>query len=113
MPATYVPWKEKHKPPRGFGTWCPAMPEGRAQQLLEQAIGDPDPQSNSTKRYAVDGDWCFVANPTRVEQEIYHGYPVTGSEMPDRVLKKLEELGRITAAQRARLRKQSVLPDGY
>lgn len=113
MPKTYVPWKEKHKRPSGFGSWCPDMPEGRAQDLLEAAIPDPDPASNSTKLYAVDGEWCFVANPTRIEKGIYHGHPVTGSEVPERVLRKLEELGRITRAQRSRLRRQSTLPGRY
>jgi hypothetical protein len=113
VPRTYQPWVEKHKPPMGFGSWCPKMPEGRAQALLDEAIADPDPQAMGGKLYAVDGDWCFVAQPTQVEREIYHGYPVPGAEVPERVLFALERVNRITRGQRNRLRRQAALPDHY
>lgn len=110
---TYRPWIEKHKPPHGYGSWCPEMPDGRAQALLAQAIPDPDPGSSSTKLYAVDREWCFIAQPTRLEIGEYHGYPVPGSEVPDRVLRELESVGRITRAERTRLRRQTKLPEAY
>lgn len=114
MPTrTYKPWEEKHKPPRGFGSWCPTMPEGRAQALLDQAIPDPDPESGSAKLYAVSGDWCFVAQVTRSETNEYHGYPVPGAEMPERVLRALHELGRLSPRDRSRLRRQRNLPERY
>lgn len=104
---------EKHKRPAGFGTWCPPMPEGRAQQLLANAIPDPEEATGSAKLYAVDGEWCFVAQPTQLDEEIYHGYPVPGSEVPERVLRQFKKAGRITVGQLNRLRRQVALPPRY
>ena len=89
------------------------MPNGRAQQLLEEALPDPDPGSQSSKLYAVSGDWCFVAQVTRSEIHEYHGYPVPGAEVPERVLRSLQESGRISASDRRRLRQQKSLPERY
>jgi hypothetical protein len=89
------------------------MPDGHPQQLLEEAIPDPDSESGSSKLYAVSGDWCFVAQVTRSEPNEYHGYPVPGGEVPERVLRKLQDLGRISARDRSRLRRQKSLPERY
>ena len=110
-PRTYRPWVEKHKAPHGFGTWCPEMPAGRAEELLQRAIPDPDPNARGHKLYVVDGVWCFVAQATRLETAEYHGYPVPGSEVPERVLKALVEQGMITAETRRLLRRQGELPE--
>ena len=112
MALTYVPWKEKHKAPHGFGTWCPQLPDGKAQLLLEGAVADPAPESRSHKLYAIDGDWCFVAQPTRIEEGEYHGYPVPGAEVPERILKLLQKAGLISPATRRALRRQTNLPTG-
>lgn len=89
------------------------MPEGSSQELLDRAVPDPDPDSNSTKLYAVVRGWCFVAQPTDLSNGVYHGYPVPGCEMPERVLKALERAGSITRADRARLRKQPSVPESF
>lgn len=103
----YEPWLEKHKAPQGFGARCPPMAPGLSQLLLERAVEDRG-RPNSDKLYVVYGEWCFVAHKSRAG--VYHGYPVLGSDVPPRVLKQLEELGRITPRQRKRLRAQSGLP---
>lgn len=39
MPRLYVPYPEKHKVPKGFGSLCPPkMPIGVAQELLQNAV---------------------------------------------------------------------------
>lgn len=109
----YVPWREKHKAPQGFGSPCPPMPsDGAAQQLLDGAVGDPS-SPDSNKLYAVLGDWCFVAQLTRTvgDEAEYHGYPEIGKNIPTKVLRKLEQEGRITNQQKKRLRTQAALPD--
>lgn len=108
MSRIYKPWREKHKWPKGFGSWCPRMPEGRAQSILEDAIADPE---GGSKLYGYDRGWCFVAQPTRADE--YHGYPVPGAEIPEQVFRAFIEAGKITSAQRRRLRKQAALPSGY
>jgi hypothetical protein len=110
---TYKPWVQKHKRPQGFGSWCPPMGEGLAQQLLQRAIPDPDPERSGNKLYVVDKGWCFVAEPTRAEIGEYHGYPLPGAEVPERVLKQLEQTGIISPGERRRLRKQRALPEAY
>ena len=107
----YEPWVEKHKAPMGFGSLCPEVSKDRAQELLHVAVLDPKGTSNAL--YAIDGEWCFVARPTRVEEGVFHGYPVPGCEVPNRVLRQLEDDGRITRAERIRLRSQRALPDTY
>lgn len=111
MPAC-VPWEEKHEPPSGFGTWCPRLPAGRASELLAGAVADPGPGGDSTKLYAVDGEWCFVAHPSDATGDVYHGYPVPGAEVPERVLRRLVAAGRLTRGACNRLRRQQSLPEG-
>jgi len=89
------------------------MPEGRAQELLDQAIADPDPDSKSGKLYAVDGEWCFVAQRSEVSGELYHGYPVPGGEVPERVLYEMFRAERFPRGVLNRLRRQSALPERY
>jgi hypothetical protein len=86
--------------------------DGAAQQLLDGAVGDPS-SPDSNKLYAVLGDWCFVAQLTRTvgDEAEYHGYPEIGKNIPTKVLRKLEQEGRITNQQKKRLRTQAALPD--
>lgn len=106
MTRRYEPWVEKHKPPHGFGSHCPAVPEGFSQRLLEQAVADPKKGGN--RLYAVHGDWCFAAMSSNDGR--YHGYPILGKDMPPAVLKLLQERGVLTRHQREKLRTQSELP---
>jgi hypothetical protein len=113
MPITrrYVPWKEKHKAPMGFGTHCPDMTEQQAQELLDRAVEDPDHDSHSEALFMVDGDWCFEAH--RHTDGSYHGFPRPGLEFDERVLRTLRDLGWITKGQMNRLRRQKQLPERY
>jgi hypothetical protein len=90
----------------GFGTTCPDLPEGQAQTFLEQAV--PGPEGNAL--FWVVGDWCFAAHATDPQAGVYHGFPVLGSELDERVLRSLEERGVITRGQRNRLRRQREYP---
>lgn len=108
MARRYQPWTEKHKAPQGFGSHCPELSEGRSQSLLDNAI--PHATSQGQRLYAVLGEWCFAAAATDATNGVYHGYPVTGTEVPPSVLKKLEERGDITHTQRMKLLKQCALP---
>lgn len=113
MPRTYEPYPEKHKEPKGFGSLCPGdMPRNVAPHLLQQAVrvegvGDG-------KLWAASGDWCFCAHPSRhAGPDAWHGFPVIGGEVDERVLNKLEEVGLITPRQKRRLRRQRELPDSW
>ena len=102
----------KHKWPKGFGSPCPEeMPLADAQALLDKAVENPQDQGDAL--WAVAGDWCFAARPTRIEEGVWHGYPVIGSEVPERVLKELEVAGHIDRRQRQRLRLQKSLPERW
>lgn len=109
---TYNPWREKHKAPQGFGSHCPAaMTDDEAQELLDEAVELPDESGNAL--WVVRGDWCFVARPTRLEENIWHGYPKVGSEISDRVLKHLHQMEKISRRQKRRFRKQKQLPKSW
>ncbi len=109
MDRRYEP-SAKHKAPLGFGSHCPKMPPEKSQTLLESAILEPD-KPNGSKLYAVWGDWCFVAQPTRSELGTYHGYPVPGHEVPPSVLRTFQTRGDLSREQRLRLQQQTSLPE--
>jgi hypothetical protein len=113
MPRQYVPYPEKHKRPKGFGSLCPDdMPTDAAQALLERAILVP--AVSSGKLWAAAGDWCFCAHSSAHEgPEAWHGFPVIGGEVDERVLAELEAQGLITARQRRQLRRQRELPASW
>ena len=100
--------KHKHKKPKGFGSLCPTMEQSEALELLREAVRFPD--LNGEALWAVAGSWCFVARPTRLESNVWHGYPVLGSSVQEQVLAYLERAGKITRRQRRQLRKQKRLP---
>lgn len=110
-PRVYVP-SPKHKFPKGHGSLCPSeLPRERAQLLLDAAIAVPEVRAKAL--WAVDGSWCFMAYPTHpndAERPEWHGFPVIGVDVDERVLRALENRGRISRAQRRRLCKQRDLP---
>jgi hypothetical protein len=83
------------------------MAADESQELLQNALQLPD---EPTVLWAISGEWCFAARPTRPELNVWHGYPVVGSEVPERVLRAMATHGRITRHQLRRLRKQRTLP---
>lgn len=113
MPSIYVPYPEKHKYPKGFGSLCPAdMPEGAPQELLDMAVEVEGVGAN--KLWAASGAWCFCAHPSpHAGDDAWHGFPVIGGEADERVLDKLEREGLITAREKRRLRRQRRLPDRW
>lgn len=110
MERRYFPYKEKHKWPKGFGSLCPStMPEGLPQDLLERAVQVDGVGRN--KLWSASGQWCFCAHPSpQVGPDMWHGFPVIGGEVDERVLIRLEAEGMITERERRRLRKQRALP---
>src|SRR5690606_39156946 len=106
MPRTYVPYREKHKWPKGFGSLCPSkMPETLPQEFLERAVHVEGVGEN--KLWFASGEWCFCAHPSpQIGVDVWHGFPVIGCEVDERVLRRLLEEGMMTPRERRRLRKQ-------
>ena len=113
MSRVYVPYPQKHKVPKGFGTLCPArMPAHLPQELLQLAVEVEGVGAN--KLWAASGSWCFCAHRSvHAGEEAWHGFPVIGGEVDERVLSKLEEVGMISAREKRRLRRQRRLPDSW
>ena len=102
MPRKYEPYPEKHKHPKGFGSLCPKdMPLEAAQELLDRAVM-VDGLGNG-KLWAALGEWCFCAHRSPGSgPDAWHGFPVIGGEVDERVLNRLEEDGLITSRQKRR-----------
>jgi len=49
---------EKHKAPRGFGSHCPNLPDGAAQQMLEAAVPELGDVGGRSLYYVDAGDNC-------------------------------------------------------
>lgn len=113
MKRTYTPCIEKHKHPKGFGSLCPSdMPEDLPAELLEIAVKVEG--VGAKKLWAARGDWCFCAHPSPgVGEDAWHGFPVIGGDVEERVLHRLEEIGQISARERRRLRRQKELPGAW
>ncbi len=113
MPRKYVPYPQKHKRPKGFGSLCPHdMPIDVAQALLEKAILVPG--MSSEKLWSASSEWCFCAHPSAHEgEDAWHGFPVIGGELDERVLAELEIQAIITPRQRRQLRRQRELPGSW
>jgi hypothetical protein len=107
VPRVYMPYKEKHKAPKGFGSLCPRMPEDVPSELLASAISVADVGEN--KLWAARGEWLFCAHPSPGE-DAWHGFPVIGGDADERVLEALEGAGMISSRERRRLRRQRTLP---
>jgi hypothetical protein len=111
MPRTYVP-SDKHKWPKGFGSLCPKMQAQESAALLERAIEVSS--FGGQKLWAARGKWCFCAHPSpQIGPEVWHGFPVIGGEVDERVLNALEASGFISAREKRRLRAQRELPEGW
>ena len=112
MSRVYVPSVEKHKWPKGYGSLCPKMPLDVPAGLLEQAIEVPAVGAN--KLWAASGRWCFCAHPSPgAGPEAWHGFPVTGAEVDERVLDALQAGGLINPRERRNLRRQRQLPEAW
>ncbi len=113
MPRKYVPYPEKHKWPKGFGSLCPRhMPKALIQRLLKRAVRVEGLGVN--KLWAASGQWCFCAHPSPGEgDDVWHGFPVIGGEVDERVLEQLELSGMITPRERRKLRSQRMLPTAW
>ena len=100
---------EKHKHPKGFGSLCPhPFDLHDAQTLLDNAV-----DGSGKKLWAAQGRWCFCAHPTRIEEGTWHGFPVIGGDVPERILRALEDAGHITKRERKTLRRQRELPEEW
>lgn len=105
----YVPHEQKHKWPQGFGTLCPRMPAAEPGQLLEKAISVPECGAN--KLWVAQGRWCFCAHPSQYAgTDAWHGFPVIGGNVDERVLAALHKAGHISKQELRQLRKQRELP---
>jgi len=111
MPRSYVP-NPKHKWPKGFGSLCPLMPPEVSQQLLERAVVVAGVGAN--KLWMASGGWCFCAHRSpNGGDDAWHGFPVIGGDVDERVLDRLEACGIISDIERRRLRRQRSLPDSW
>lgn len=113
MTRTYVPYPEKHKWPKGFGSLCPKdMPRNLPQELLEKAIAVQGVGAN--KLWFASGNWCFCAHPSPGEGEnAWHGFPVIGGDVDERVWQALLAADLVTPRAVRRLRTQRELPGGW
>jgi len=110
--AAYVPHEAKHKWPKGFGSLCPKMPLADAQDLLERAIAVPEVRANAL--WLAVGRWCFCAYPSpHAGLDAWHGFPVIGREVNERVFRALRDHGLIIKTEINRLRAQTELPDTW
>ncbi len=109
MSRSYVPHEQKHKWPQGFGALCPRMPTTASGELLAKAISVPGCGTN--KLWVAQGRWCFCAHPSpHAGAEAWHGFPVIGGTVDERVLQALCEAGHISKPEVRQLRKQKELP---
>jgi len=112
MPRTYEPYTEKHKWPKGFGSLCPFMPTSDPTELLKKAIAVPGVGAN--KLWAAAGRWCFCAHPSpHAGEDAWHGFPVIGGDVDERVLNALYRDGQITRRELKQLRAQRELPEAW
>lgn len=112
MARTYVPYEEKHKHPKGFGSLCPLMPTSEPQRLLEAAISVEGVGAN--KLWIAEGRWCFCAHPSpHAGPDAWHGFPVIGAKVDERVWAALRAAKVLSDHAIRRLRKQHALPDEW
>lgn len=112
MPRRYVPHEAKHKWPKGYGSLCPRMPMEDADELLNKAMMVPGVGTN--KLWVASGRWCFCAHPSpHAGLEAWHGFPVIGGDVDERVLSTLYRQGYITRREMRQLRAQRALPEAW
>ncbi len=76
---------------------CPAWTHDHAQALLNESIVD----ASESRRFASAEGMAFVARVTR--DDIWHGYPVPWSEVPEAVREQMLTAGVVTRRQIKRL----------
>ncbi len=110
MARVYVPYPEKHKWPKGFGSLCPhGMPASVPAELLQSAISVPG--VGAKKLWIATSRWCFCAHPsTGVDEDTWHGFPVVGGDVDERVWAALVQQNILSRQQARRLRRQRELP---
>lgn len=112
MPRRYVPHEAKHKWPKGYGSLCPIMPLAEVEKLLDKAVKVEGVGAN--KLWIASGRWCFCAHPSpHAGPEAWHGFPVIGGDVDERVLSALYTEGLITRREMRRLRAQWELPEEW
>lgn len=113
MPRAYEPHKEKHKWPKGFGSLCPVdMSQAVPATLLAVAIQVPGVGAN--KLWVASGRWCFCAHPSpNAGPDAWHGFPVIGGDVDERVWTALRNAGLVTDHEVRRLRRQRELPESW
>ncbi|MBI4818082.1 MAG: hypothetical protein HY791_17600 [Deltaproteobacteria bacterium] len=112
MPRVYVPYPEKHKRPKGFGSLCPHMSPHEPQRLLDLAISLPGVAQNAL--WIANGRWIFQLHPTTGGgPDAWHGFPIIGGDADERVLSALVSSGRITKHDAKQIRGQRELPEEY
>lgn len=100
--------KHKHGPQQ-HGSECPEqITTEEAQRMLDDAIADPADEPRCY--WYLKGAWVFKAYATRIEEGVWHGFPVLGSEVRAPVLKAFLERGWIDRAQRRALVEQRERP---
>src|SRR2546423_1743551 len=103
MPRTYHPYVEKHKWPKGYGSLCPKMQPSECEQLLSRALQVEGVGLN--KLWVASGRWCFCAHPSpSAGSDAWHGFPVIGGDVDERVWTVLVTAGIITQREANRLR---------
>jgi hypothetical protein len=109
VPRRYEP-NPKHKWPKGFGSLCPKkLTTDEAQGLLDSAVAAPEVSTN--KLWTVQGQWCFCAHPSG--DDVWHGFPVIGGDVDERVWSALVKAGVISRKTAKRLRSQRSLPEDW
>lgn len=110
MARKYVPYTEKHKKPKGFGSLCPhELLVAEPQQMLERAI--PVPGVGAKKLWVASGRWCFCVHPSPgAGADAWHGFPVIGGTVDERVWRALFAAGVVTRSEVRALRTQTRLP---
>ena len=74
-------------------TQCPSWSHGLAQQLLDCSV---QPSSGGA-RFGTYGGMAFAAQLTR--GEVWHGYPVPWSEVPEKIRETMVADGKVTRRQ--------------
>lgn len=107
-----MPHEDKHKRPKGYGSLCPLMPADVPDMLLSKAIAVPGVGAN--KLWMASGRWCFCAHPSpHAGPDAWHGFPIIGGDVDERVLHALYREGHITRREMKQLRTQRRLPEAW
>ena len=86
-------------------TQCPAWSHARAQGLLDDSLAD----AGDGRRFATLDGMAFAARITK--DDVWHGYPVPWSEVPEAVREALVVAEKMTRRQIKRLLASEALAD--